>query len=536
MKQDNHRIRGTDAVLQMAQLNMAEDVIPISAKSPAALNRYIYYPDHLVRMPGPLPGVGLLTNLARNFMNVLKEPIFKGTIPGILAESTVDIRPSYIPDESVGEFVSRRFGRPVADNLVSALLHGIYAGNLYELSARTILPLFWHLEEISEAGIVGELVEQIWNGETLLPYDDVRFNLQSDQTIDIPSEPVKALATKLEGSSVYTFKKGLAQLAQKTEAGLRESKNVEVKHMAAAIAYDSETKQFRITDAHRQTQTPEENTSQYDYVVSTLSPPSLCAALLGQDTTIPVGSLSPTRRMSFRVMASSFSVNVMVVNLFYRDPNLVPVPGFGYLLPRSLPIDQNPERALGVIFGSETSRSSFVFPTNPEQTINLSQDSAPGTKLTVMLGGHWWSSWHVLDDLPNEESGIEMAKSVLQRHLGITDQPIVAKARMQYNSIPQYLVGHHQRMAELHRDVRLHFDGRLKLAGSAYSGVGVNDCVKAARKVCFDIREGLDERTGLEGFDRKGGSRWAVYKKRERTVDMLDRNKKGKGGEDGEDG
>src|SRR2546430_11138083 len=44
-------------------------------------------------------------------------------------------------------------------------------------------------------------------------------------------------------------------------------------------------------------------------------------------------------------------------------------------------------------------------------------------------------------DLPDERSAVQMARSVLQRHLGITDRPIVAKARLARNAIPQYQVG-----------------------------------------------------------------------------------------------
>lgn len=225
--------------------------------------------------------------------------------------------------------------------------------------------------------------------------------------------------------------------------------------------------------------------------------------------------------MLHRLSTSSQTVNVMVVNLFYRDPHLLPIRGFGYLIPRTIALEQNPERALGVIFGSETSRASFSSSSNSppfdpsDQIRPPSQDTTPGTKLTIMLGGHWWDSW-APSDLPSPSTAIEMAKSLLARHLGITADPLVARARMQWDAIPQYEVGHRARMARLHGDLGREFGGRLKVAGSAYHGVGVNDCVKAGRKAGFDIREGLDGRTGLEGF--VGEERWAVFKRREGVV------------------
>ncbi|MEX0591970.1 MAG: protoporphyrinogen oxidase [Nitriliruptoraceae bacterium] len=47
-------------------------------------------------------------------------------------------------DISVGELVSRRFGRAVADRLVDPLLAGVYAGDLFDLSARATVPQLWH--------------------------------------------------------------------------------------------------------------------------------------------------------------------------------------------------------------------------------------------------------------------------------------------------------------------------------------------------------------------------------------------------------
>lgn len=155
----------------------------------------------------------------------------------------------------------------------------------------------------------------------------------------------------------------------------------------------------------------------------------------------------------------------MVVNLYYDDPELIKIPGFGYLIPQSTPVDQNPERALGVVFSSQTSPG---------------QDTAPGTKLTVLLGGHWWSDW-AASDLPDERKGVEMAKSLLRRHMNITDQPAVAKARLQRNAIPQYTVGHAERMVGLHNKLLEEYGGRLKITGAWHTGVGVNDCIRSAR-------------------------------------------------------
>lgn len=177
----------------------------------------------------------------------------------------------------------------------------------------------------------------------------------------------------------------------------------------------------------------------------------------------------------------------MVVNLYFSQADLIPGRGFGYLIPRTIPYDQNPELALGVVFDSD---------------VSVGQDTVPGTKVTVMLGGHWWDGWDVH---PDEDEGAMMAKAVLKRHLGITEEPKVVRVALQKNCIPQYTVGHDDRMAETSRLLEERFEGRLRVAGSSYTGVGLNDCVRAARDVVDGLLDGTGK-TGLESF--VGGRKW----------------------------
>ena len=50
-------------------------------------------------------------------------------------------------DETIHEFVSRTLGKEVADNLISAVLHGIYAGDCRKLSVRACMPILAEYED-----------------------------------------------------------------------------------------------------------------------------------------------------------------------------------------------------------------------------------------------------------------------------------------------------------------------------------------------------------------------------------------------------
>jgi protoporphyrinogen oxidase len=182
----------------------------------------------------------------------------------------------------------------------------------------------------------------------------------------------------------------------------------------------------------------------------------------------------------------------MVVNLYYDNPDLLPVQGFGYLIPRSVPLSQNPERALGVIFGSEA---------------GAGQDTAQGTKLTVMLGGHWWDGWKE-GDHPDEQTAIEMSRKLLKRHLNISETPTASGARLQRNAIPQTTVGHYERMLELDTALQQDYGERLRVGGAWYTGVGLTDCIRAGSLLGLRLRYPgslKTSATGLGGFSEPPG-------------------------------
>lgn len=178
-----------------------------SKKSDAARNRYIYYPDHLVRVPAPgdTPW-GILAQL-------LREPLFQGVLPGIAGEFFRPARPRELEDESVGSFLRRRFGPAIADNLVSALMHGIYAGDIYRLSAKSLLPLPWHLED-AHGSVLGGVLSML-PGNVIMPDRDYR---QAKLFRDV--NPPRAYVDPVPGlkhASLYSFVGGIGTLVKALE-------------------------------------------------------------------------------------------------------------------------------------------------------------------------------------------------------------------------------------------------------------------------------------------------------------------------------
>ncbi|KAL9091281.1 MAG: hypothetical protein Q9165_004915 [Trypethelium subeluteriae] len=488
---------------QIQDLGLENDTIFSSKTSPAALNRFIYYPDHLVRLPMPSKD----SSFAQILFSVVSEPLLRGLISPFLFEAFTARRSHDLQDESLGSFVSRRFSKAVANNIVSATMHGIYAGDVWKLSVRSIMPQLWALE--GRFGSIEGALVYCWSQDCRL------VNLQDVKTVAKMLEE-SSLNAKLfdsfERSSVYTFKNGISQLIDRLAERLRQNPNVTIKTdtKITAIRQDAQLQ--------LELELPDQSKAYHSHMISTISAQSL-SNLAGRRTNTVFNMSSDPRSFYLPSLRKAYATTVQVVSLYYSDPNLIPYKGFGYLIPQSVSFEQNPELALGVIFDSsyggafqpdpqETSRTR---PASEVETATstLSQDTVSGTKLTVMLGGHWWDGYTYY---PSEQEGLELATSLLQRHLGINVPPTAYNVALQKDCIPQYTVGHSARMRAAHGELQRSFKGRLRVAGNWYTGVGVNDCIKAAWKVVRGLEYELN--TGLEEF-AEDTDPWVIVPKKE---------------------
>jgi oxygen-dependent protoporphyrinogen oxidase len=73
----------------------------------------------------------------------------------------------------------------------------------------------------------------------------------------------------------------------------------------------------------------------------------------------------------------------------------------------------------------------------------------------------------------------------LTRLMKITAEPIFSFVSRCPEAMPQYTVGHAARIAEL--EARMKMIRGIYLAGNAYHGVGIPDCVRGAKEVAKAI-------------------------------------------------
>ncbi|QYS99057.1 Protoporphyrinogen oxidase [Trichoderma simmonsii] len=434
--------RFDDLVLWDLALDLGLKVV-----SPPDQPRYIYYPDHLV----PLPPHTSLAAFARE--PVVLESLWAGF--GYVMRRLFSRKDGVpVQDLSIADWIYHITGsKAVAENLASAMVHGIYGGDIYTLSARSVLDRFYWVHYLPALG------------------PNIRHMAISEQTFmeAMGQDPqIRKLAQQPRGALLNFGETGMETLPIALGDALKGQANVEVKLNAKVtdIDYDSETELIKIT-------TDQNSSEKYTKVISTL--PSQHLARITED----IPSLD-----------SSHAVSIMTVNIWYPQTNLKP-PGFGYLIPLSVPPEQNPERALGVFFDSDVGVRG--------------PDEPAGTKLFVLMGGHYYDSKKEHGPtvrVPSEEEAIQQAKAVLERHLGIPQStPCFAMARLASECIPQYNRGHQDTMAAADQEIHDNFKGRLAVAGGSYTKIGAMGALRNGYDIANTVARENWLTTGLEQLE-----------------------------------
>ena len=154
------------------------------------------------------------------------------------------------------------------------------------------------------------------------------------------------------------------------------------------------------------------------------------------------------------------SEGVAVVNFGY-DANVLPVQGFGYLTPTYAHED-----ILGVVFDSS------VFAEHNRR--------AQETRLTIKLE----------ETGRSEETYIDAALRGIRRHLNISRMPQAISCKRTYRAIPQYGVGHLEKVAEMKNCFRKKLP-QCQLVGNYLNGVSVDQCIARSKEAVKEWESAL---------------------------------------------
>lgn len=386
-----------------------------------ATARYIYAKGNIHQLPMSVWKALFTVN----------QPFTKPWIYYVLREcfssynSGVKAPESTIKDESAYGFFCRTYGQEFADYLISPLLCGVSGGNAKHMSVKFMFNALYEAERKYGSvgiGLLKEALNSIWNRKSLLKPDD--------------NANVKHLP------SVYYLKGGLQRLIYALQIE-NESQGVHLNlnTQCTGLHFHSSGAKILFSDGQE---------LECSHIVSALPAHKLASLFCAP----------PQHSTLTQLLTSIPMVSIATVNLLYDDPNVMgPYKGFGVLAS-----PQEKLSLLGIIF------NNYLYGHNDH------------VDLTVMMGGYGFQKHLVRNSkcLSEEELSL-IAMDHVKRVLNIQSTPNSHSTRVLHDCIPQYTVGHYERVTKIQEYITSkHLP--LTVIGSSYTGISINDVIYASMK------------------------------------------------------
>ena len=364
-------------------------------------------------------------------------PLFKSGLvswPGILrmaGDWWISPRAVDAPEETLAGFFTRRLGREAFDRLIEPLVAGIYAGNASELSVAATFPQFVDLERRHGGLIKGALAQQRARG-----------------ALGKPTAPKRTLFNSLKGGMsdlVLTLVERLNQQGARLLLGVK------------ALTLRAEKQPDRQTTYVLCLQDGEEMRAE----AIVLATPAYVTGELLRELDSGLSSL---------LADIGYASTITLSLVFPRDQVQGALNGFGFVVPRV------EDRKLIAATWSSMKWSGRV---NPQESL-----------VRCYLGGQGRGDVQGWDD----EHLIRYSLETLAEMVGVSSQPTHAEVYRWVQGMPQYNLGHADRVRRIESQVESH--PGLSLTGAAYHGIGIPDC----------IRDGQQKARSLASFLWKGQS------------------------------
>ncbi len=325
-------------------------------------------------------------------------------------------------DESMAAFVRRRLGRQAFDRLVEPLISAVYAADLEKLSVLATLPRFRDMER--ECGsLIRAMRRQMKNRPHAARESGARYGMFVTLR-DGLSRLIEALAARLPAGSVRLHSP-VARI-ERDGQGWRVELGAGVGERGPA--------------SNAQVPFPNPSSALFDALILAAPSPVASALLRPHDTALADD------------LARIEHSGTAIFSLGYEDGQIGhPLDGMGVVVPA---VERSP--ILAVSFSSRK---------------YAHRAPAGKTLLRVFVGGARRPELASLDEAELRP----LVLGELARLLRIRGEPCFDDLARWPGTMPQYQVGHRELVARI--ESRAAVLGNIALAGNAYHGVGLPDCI-----------------------------------------------------------
>lgn len=351
-------------------------------------------------------------------------------------------RGSATGDESLGAFVRRRFGGEVLERVVQPLIGGIYAGDPDTLSLKATIPRFFEMEQ-RHRSIIKAMVAQRRAA--------AKQQRGASAGNGGPAGSGGSTGSGARYGQLASFDRGMETIVQ---ALLRQ---------LPSDALHSQAEVTRLTRDGSGWNLYLGDGREFDADGVILALPSRHAAELLHETDTGL----------YEELAAIPHASSAVMNLAYRRSDVPhPLDCFGFVVPAA-----EGREIIACTF------SSVKFPNRAPEGLVL---------LRVFLGGMLQQELLRSSD----DVLLRIVRGELRDLMGIEREPLRTELARYPDAMPQYLVGHGRRVERIESLLGRHHG--LALAGNAYGGVGLPDCVRSGEQAAERVLggAGADRLTG----------------------------------------
>ncbi|WP_455241834.1 protoporphyrinogen oxidase [Petrachloros mirabilis] len=315
-------------------------------------------------------------------------------------------------DESLASFFRRRFGRQAFERMMEPLMAGIYAGDAEQMSLKATFPRFLELEQEHGSVIRGMMAAR--------------------------KSGSPAQGTRQRRTMFVSLKNGLEDLVTALVRRLTDQ--------GVTLRSGTTVESLRVRSHQLGRWT-------YDVMLRDRSALSVDSLVLATPAFVSAELLRPLTPIAGGVLETIPYASTATIAMAY--PGSVTggaVSGFGFVVPRIERRD--------LIAATWT---SLKWP-----------HRAPSDQLLIRcyVGGVGREGILQLDD----HALVARVRSELKEICGVTAEPTYVEVNRWMNAMPQYLLGHLDKVAQVESALSRY--GGLVLTGAAYRGVGIPDCIR----------------------------------------------------------
>jgi oxygen-dependent protoporphyrinogen oxidase len=346
-------------------------------------------------------------------------------------------------EESLAEFVQRKFGTEVLDNLVDPIISTIFLGDARKMGMESAFPALVEWERNRGSLVRGALYAR-------KSKRDAAKSGGASRPPTFHSNGNASLRVTDSLPTLGSFRSGMATLPERLAEELRGeiTYKAAVESIALSRENDGESKpawQVCLSCGEQITA---------EYLVLAV-PAHVGARLL--EPNVP--------QLALQLKTIEYAPIFVVSSAYERSKVANRLDGFGFMVPRSEGLNTICTFWNSSLFGGRA----------PEGTVLITSFAGrePSDKVGAAIDG----------ECPRT---VEAENA---RILGISGEPVARVVWKDSRALPQYYIGHAQRVAETYRILRLF--PSLYLAGNFLKGRSIGDCVDVAYRVAENLHSQL---------------------------------------------